>query len=135
MAGRYSVLSSAGGNTQNGRLHRSVVPISLQKIVDERNCWQMKQKHVLQTGRRLIAPTKVSLPCSNFHPTNMESSWNGNGVFPGGQRTLPKPMSPPPNWNRDEPTNILTDFEQHVENTELQTGELVVIEIPSIPFF
>ena len=30
--------------------------------------------------------------------------------------------------------DILTDFKQHVEETELQTGELIVIEIPIYPF-
>ena len=86
----------------------------------------------------MIAPTKVSLPCSNFHQTNMESPWGDTSVFPGGGGgpTRPtEPNVPPPNWNRSEPTNILTDFKQHVEKTKLQTGELVVIEITIYPLF
>ena len=137
MAGRYSVLSSAGGNTQNGRLHRRHSTHSLQKIVDERNCWQLKQKHVLQTGRRLISPTKVSLPCSSTHPTNMESSWSGTGVFPwGGGATRPTETNGPPSQlERGSVQNILTDLKQHVEDTEFQPGELVVIEIPIYSLF
>ena len=66
----------------------------------------------------------------------MESPWSGTGVFPGGgQRALPKQMCRPPNWNRGDSQNILTDFKQHVEDTELQAGELVVIEIPIYPIF
>ena len=63
----------------------------------------------------------------------MERHWCVPGG--GGGPTRPtEPNVPPPNWNRGESTNILTDFKQHVENTELQTGELVVIEIPIYPF-
>ena len=43
--------------------------------------------------------------------------------------------APPPNWNGGESQNILTDFKQHVEDTEFQAGELVVIEIPIYPLF
>ena len=139
MAGLYSVLSFAGGNTQNGRLHRRRSTHSLQRIVDERNCWQLKQKHVLQTGRRLIAPTKVSLPCSNMHPTTMESSWSGTGVFPGGGGGGNAPYrnqcAPLPTGTGVSPKNILTDFKQHVEDTEFQPGELVVVELPIYPLF
>ena len=42
---------------------------------------------------------------------------------------------PPPNWNRGDSQNILIDFKQHVEDTEFQAGELVVIEIPIYPLF
>ena len=44
-------------------------------------------------------------------------------------------MCLPPNWNKGESVDILTDFKQHVEDTEFQTGELVVIEIPIYPLF
>ena len=62
----------------------------------------------------------------------MERHWCVPGG--GGGATRPtEPNVPPPNWNRDESTNILTDFKQDVENTELQAGELIVIEIPIYP--
>ena len=44
-------------------------------------------------------------------------------------------MCLPPKWNKGESVDILTDFKQHVEDTKLQTGELVVIEIPIYPLF
>ena len=67
----------------------------------------------------------------------MASPWSTTGVFPGGGRqTRPtEPNVPPPNWNSRESTIILTDFKQHVEKTELQAGELVVVEIPIDPSF
>ena len=62
----------------------------------------------------------------------MERNW----CVPGVGATRPtEPNVPPPNWNKSESTNILTDFKQHVEKTELQTGELVVVEIPIDPSF
>ena len=63
----------------------------------------------------------------------MEHHWCVPG---GGGPTRPtEPNVPPPNWNKSESTNILTDFKQHVEKTELQSGELVVIEIAIYPPF
>ena len=63
----------------------------------------------------------------------MERHW----CVPGGRATRPTETNvpPPPNWNRGESQNILTDFKQLVEDMEFQAGELVVIEIPIYPFF
>ena len=44
-------------------------------------------------------------------------------------------MCLPPNWNKGHSVDILTDFKQHVEDTEFQTGELIVIEIPIYRLF
>ena len=64
---RPSLLSTVSITQIAPTLQRRGSPGLLQ-LEDERNYWQLKQKHVLETGRRSIAPTKVSLPCSIFHP-------------------------------------------------------------------
>ena len=57
----------------------------------------------------------------------MEQNW----CVPGERPTrFPVTNVPPLNWNKDESMGKLTDFKQHVGDTEFQTGELIVIEIP-----
>ena len=98
---------------------------------NERNYWQLKQKHVLQTGRRLIAPTKsLTTMFISYPKAHMESLWSNTGVFPGGEPSSSNSCAPLPTGTRNESMGILTDFKKEMQQTKLHTSHLVHIEVP-----